>query len=172
MAKFAPGYPLPRSADEFERLCLKLLRRHWQLPQLERFRDADRAEKGINLIEISGRPRLAAVKCDLRASRSELTIAEIKDAVDRAASLKLPIGRFVIATTAAKPDGLQRSLFDLNRANRKDGISAIEVLTWDDIEELLDEYPQILTDFGTAAKRQALTRADAVVHLVKIRPLQ
>ena len=165
MAKFAPGYPLPRSADEFERLCLKLLRRHWQLPQLERFRDPDRAEKGINLIEISGRPRLAAVKCDLRASRSELTIAEIKDAVDRAASLKLPIGRFVIATTAAKPDGLQRSLFDLNRANRKDGISAIEVLTWDDIEELLDEYPQILTDFGTAAKRQALTRADAVVHL-------
>ena len=69
MAKFAPGYPLPRSADEFERLCLKLLRRHWQLPQLERFRDPDRAEKGINLIEISGRPRLAAVKCDLRAAR-------------------------------------------------------------------------------------------------------
>ena len=165
MAKFAPGYPLPRSADEFERLCLKLLRRHWQLPQLERFRDPDRAEKGINLIEISGRPRLAAVKCDLRAQRNELTVAEIKDAVDRAASLKLPIGRFVIATTAAKPDGLQRSLFDLNRANRKDGISAIEVLTWDDLEELLDEYPQILTDFGTAAKRQALTRADAVVHL-------
>jgi tetratricopeptide (TPR) repeat protein len=165
MAKFAPGYPLPRSADEFERLCLKLLRRHWQLPQLERFRDQERAEKGINLIEISGRPRLAAVKCDLRAARGELTIAEIKDAVDRAASLKLPIGRFVIATTAAKPEGLQRSLFDLNRANRKDGISAIEVLTWDDIEELLDEYPQILTDFGTAAKRQALTRADAVVHL-------
>jgi tetratricopeptide (TPR) repeat protein len=165
MAKFAPGYPLPRSADEFERLCLKLLRRHWQLPQLERFRDRDRAEKGINLIEISGRPRLAAVKCDLRASRSELTVAEIKDAVDRAANLKLPIGRFVIATTAAKPEGLQRSLFDLNRANRKDGISAIEVLTWDDIEELLDEYPQILTDFGTGAKRQALTRADAVVHL-------
>ncbi len=165
MAKFAPGYPLPRSDDEFERLCLKLLRRHWQLPQLERFRDPKRAEKGINLIEISGRPRLAAVKCDLRASRNELTVAEIKDAVDRAASLKLPIGRFVIATTAAKPEGLQRSLFDLNRANRNDGILAIEVLTWDDIEELLDEYPQILTDFGTGAKRQALTRADAVVHL-------
>ena len=65
MAKFAPGYPLPRSSDEFERLCLKLLRRHWQLPQLERFRDPERIEKGINLIEISGRPRLAAVKCDL-----------------------------------------------------------------------------------------------------------
>src|SRR5258708_27208547 len=165
MAKFAPGYPLPRSSDEFERLCLKLLRRHWQLPQLERFRDPERAEKGINLIEISGRPRLAAVKCDLRDSRTDLTVAEIKDAVDRAASLKLPIGRFVIATTAAKPEGLQRALFDINGANRRAGISAIEVLTWQDIEELLDEYPQILTDFGTSARRQALTRADAVVHL-------
>lgn len=165
MAKFAPGYPLPRSADEFERLCLKLLRRHWQLPQLERYRDPERAEKGINLVEISGRPRLAAVKCELRDARSELSVAEIKDAVDRAASLKLPIGRFVIATTGSKPDGLQRSLFDLNRANRAGTISAIEVLTWDDIEQLLDEYPQILTEFGTAAKRQALTRADAVVHL-------
>ncbi len=165
MATFAPEYPLPRSSDEFQRLCLKLLRRHWQLPSLERFRDPELAAKGINLIEISGRPRLAAVKCELRESRSELTVAEIKAAVDHAASLKLPIGRFVIATTAAKPNGLQRSLFDLNRANRSGGISAIEVLTWEDIEELLDEYPQILTDFGTAAKRQALTRADAVVHL-------
>ncbi len=165
MTTFAPGYPLPRSSDEFERLCLKLLRRHWQLPQLERFRDPQRADKGINLIEISGRSRLAAVMCDLRDSRSELTVAEIKDAVDRAASAKLPIGRFVIATTGAKPEGLQRSIFDLNRANKNGGISAIEVLTWNDIEDLLDEYPQILTDFGTAAKRQALTRADAVVHL-------
>ncbi|MDB5107245.1 MAG: Transcription elongation factor, GreA/GreB family [Candidatus Binatus sp.] len=79
--------------------------------------------------------------------------------------MKLPVGRFVIATTSAKPEGLQRTLFDLNRANRAGGISAIEVLTWEDIEELLDEYPQVMTDFGTAAKRQALTRADAVVHL-------
>jgi tetratricopeptide (TPR) repeat protein len=165
MATFAPGYPLPRSSDEFERLCLKLLRRHWQLPQLERFRDPQRAAKGIDLIEISGRPRLAAVKCELRDSRIELTVAEIKNAVDRAASAKLPIGRFVIATTAAKPEGLQRSIFDLNRANKSGGISAIEVLTWNDIEDLLDEYPQILTDFGTSAQRQALTRADAVVHL-------
>ena len=163
--RFAPGYPLPRSADEFERLCVRLLRRHWQLPQLERLRDPERKGSGIDLIEISGRPRLAAVKCDLRDSRTPLTVAEIKDAVERAASMKLPIGRFVIATTAIKPEGLQRNLYDFNRANRAGGISAIEVLTWDDIEELLDEYPQLLTDFGTAAKRQALTRADAVIHL-------
>src|SRR5882724_670239 len=105
MAKFAPGYPLPRSADEFERLCLRLLRRHWQLPQLERLHEPQPAGAAIDLIEISGRPRLWTVKCVLRESRAPLTVAEIKDAVERAASMELPIGRFVIATTAGKPEG-------------------------------------------------------------------
>ena len=158
---------MPRSADEFERLCLKLLRRHWQLPQLERLRDPDRRAKGIHLIEISGRPRLAAVRCDLHEAQGPLQAAEIKDAAERAVSLGLPIGRFVIATTARRTSGLQRTLFELNRtaSSRPGGLSAIEVITWDDIEELLDEYPLIVTEFGTAAKRQALSNFDAAIHL-------
>ncbi|MDO8431185.1 MAG: hypothetical protein Q7S58_02115 [Candidatus Binatus sp.] len=156
---------MPRTADEFERLCLRLLRRHWQLPQLERMRDPERAQGAIDLIEISGRARLAAVKCDLRDSRTALALNDIRDAAERAASMKLPIGRFVIATTASKPEGLQRSLYEFNRANRSGAISVVEVLTWDDLEALLDEYPRLTTDFGTAAKRQALTRADAAIHL-------
>src|SRR5260221_2856779 len=162
---FARGYPLPRSADEFERLCLRLLRRHFQLPQLERMREPERAQSAIDLIEISGRARLVAVKCEVRDTRTALSVAEIKDAVERAASMKLPIGRFVIATTASRPEGLERSLYEFNRANRSGAISVVEVLTWDDIEALLDEYPRLTTDFGTAAKRQALTRADAAIHL-------
>jgi tetratricopeptide (TPR) repeat protein len=165
MTNSATGYSLPRSSDEFERLVLKLLRRHWQLPQLERLRDPDRRAKGVHLVEISGRPRLAAVRCDLRETQSPLAAAEIKDAAEQAAGLGLPIGRFVIATTARRSAGLRRMLFDLNRTVRAGALSAIEVLTWDDIEELLDEYPQIVTEFGHGAKRQALTNFDAAVHL-------
>ncbi len=58
MTHFGPPYPLPRSLDEFRRLCLKLLRRHWLLPELERFHDADDRDLGIDLLEVSGRPRL------------------------------------------------------------------------------------------------------------------
>ncbi|HEY6395244.1 MAG TPA: hypothetical protein VIX12_07475, partial [Candidatus Binataceae bacterium] len=164
MATLAPGYPLPRNAGEFERLCLKLLRRHWQIPNLERFNDSTLREKGgIHLLEISGRQRLAAVRCDLRETPAPLSPSELRDAIERAASTKLPIGRFVIATTARKWSGLARTLFDLNRANRSG--SAIEVITWDDIEELLDEYPQLLTEFGSAAKRQALAKSETRVHL-------
>jgi tetratricopeptide (TPR) repeat protein len=165
MAISGAGYPLPRSADEFERLCLRLLRRHWQLAQIERMHDPERRARGIHLLEISGRPRLAAVRCELREDQNALSANEIKDAAERVLSLGLPIGRFVIATTAARSASLQRILYDLNRAQKGAGPSAIEVITWDDIEELLDEYPQILTEFGSAAKRQAITRADSLMRL-------
>ncbi len=163
MATSGAGYPLPGSAEELERLCLKLLRRHWQIPQLERVRDSGRREKGIHLLEISGRPRLAAVRCELREAQNALQAKEIKDAAERALSFGLPIGRFVIATTAARSDSHKRTLYDLNRAHK--GGVAVELITWNDIQELLDEYPQILTELGAGAKRQAITRADCVVQL-------
>jgi tetratricopeptide (TPR) repeat protein len=151
--------------DEFERLCLKLLRRHWQLPQIERLRDLERREKGIHLLEISGRPRLAAIRCDLREADSALSANEIRDAAERAMSLELPIGRFVIATTARRTPGLKRTLYEVNRGSRAGSLGAVEVITWDDLEELLDEYPQLLTEFGTGAKRDVITQAIAAVNL-------
>lgn len=165
MAISSSGYPLPRSADEFERLCLRLLRRHWQLPQIERMRDLGNGERPVDLLEISGRPRVAAVRCALREVHSTLSANDIKDAAERAMSLGLPIGRFVVATTASREASLQRTLYDLNRAQRGSGPSAIEVITWDDIQELLDEYPQVLTEFSSTAKRQAIIRANSLMRL-------
>jgi tetratricopeptide (TPR) repeat protein len=159
------GYRTPRSTDEFERLCLKLLRRHWQIPQLERLRDPERRDKGIHLLEISGRPRLAAVRCDLREADSALSANGIRDAAELATSFGLPIGRFVIATTARRNPSLKRTLYDVNRGSRSGSLGAVEVITWDDIEQLLDEYPQLLTEFGTGAKRDLITQGIAAVHL-------
>jgi tetratricopeptide (TPR) repeat protein len=135
------------------------------MPQLERLRDPDRRAKGVHLLEISGRPRLAAVRCDLREAQSPLAAAEIKTAAERAVSLGLPLGRFVIATTAARSANLKRTLFELNRTTRSSALSAIEVMAWEDIGELLDEYPQVVTEFRTGAKRQPLSNSEAAAHL-------
>src|SRR5207302_3212750 len=141
-----PGssYPLPRNADEFQRLCLKLLRRHWQLPQLERLRDPEQRELGVDLVEVSGRPSLVAVRCDLREMHDSPTAAQLQNAADRAASLDLPIGQFVIATTAWRSRSLSRAVFELNRIHRAQARFAVRALSWEDIEELLDEYPDVL----------------------------
>lgn len=161
MTSFGPPYPLPRSMGEFQRLCLRLLRRHWQLSHLERFHDADARDLGIDLLEISGRSGLRAVRCELRAMREAPVAAELKSAVDRAASLGLPIGNFVIATTAWRSKALMEAVFDVNRSQRAAKLFAVEVLCWEDIEELLDEYPDVLAQFESAPKRQALTKADS-----------
>ncbi len=165
MTHFGPPYALPRNSEEFRRLCLKLLRRHWQMPGLERFEEARDRELGIHLLEVSGRPRLSAVRCDLHESREPLSLAELRQAAQRAASLSLPIGDFTIATTAWRSKALKRAVFELNLENRAAGLFTVDVLCWEDIEDLLDEYPDVLTEFESSPKRQALTKSDSGFRL-------
>jgi tetratricopeptide (TPR) repeat protein len=170
MTLTGPSYALPRSPEEFARLCLRLLRRHWQLGQLERLRDPENRALGVDLLEVSGRPLLSAVRCDLREMHEPPSIGWIKDAVELAASLSLPIGRFVVATTAWRSKALRRAVIEVNRANRAANLFAVEVLCWEDIEELLDEYPDPLTEFESTPKRQALTKPDALCQLEPLWP--
>ena len=164
MIHFGPPYALPRNSDELRRLCLKL-RRHWQMPGLERFQEAADRELGIDLLEVSGRPRLSAARCDLRELREPPSLAELRQAVERAASLSLPIGHFTIATTAWRSKALEHAVFELNLENRGANLFTVDVLCWEDIEELLDEYPDVLTEFESSPKRQALTKANSRFQL-------
>ena len=157
MTHFGPPYALPRNSEELRRLCLKLLRRHWQMPGLERFQEGHDRELGIDLLEVSGRPRLSAARCDLRELRDSPGREDLRHAVDRAASLSLPIGHLTIATTAQRSKALTSAVFEVNRENRSADLFTLEVLGWEDIEELLDEYPDVLTEFESSPKRQALS---------------
>ncbi|MFQ5695125.1 MAG: hypothetical protein ACE5HB_03975, partial [Terriglobia bacterium] len=164
MTDSTPGYPLPRSRDEFTRVTLKLLRRHWQLPELERFQPYEGGEAGIDLLEISGSARLAAVRCEFRELHDPLEASQLKEAADRGALSRLPIGRLVVATTARSSPALRQHLLELNRANRAAGRWPLELLAWDDIEQLLDEYPDVVTEIGSGANFQALTKSSSVVR--------
>ena len=170
MTHFGPPYALPRNGEELRRLCLKLLRRHWQMPGLERFEEAHDRELGIDLIEVSGRPRLSAARCDLRDLRESPGLNELRKAVERAASIGLPIGHLTIATTAWRSKSLKRAVFELNLENRVRNLFTVGVLCWEDIEELLDEYPDVLTEFESSPKRQALTKANSQFQLEPIWP--
>ncbi len=165
MTHFGPPYALPRNQDELRRLCLKLLRRHWRMPQLERYHNTNDRDLGIDLLEVSGRPRLSAALCELRELREPPTVAELRNAVERAATLSLPIGHFIIATTAWRSKTLRRAVYELNLANRKANLFTVDVLCWEDLEDLLDEYPDVLTEFESTPKRQALTKANSRFQL-------
>ena len=57
--------------------------------------------------------------------------------------------------------GAQAGGFELNLENRAADLFTVELLCWEDIEELLDEYPDLLTEFESSPKRQALTKSSA-----------
>ncbi len=165
MTNFGPPYALPRSFEEFRRLCLKVLRRHWQMPGLEPFQQAAGRDVGIDLLEVSGRSRLSAARCDLRESGEPPSLTDLRNAVDRAASLALPIGHLTIATTASRSKALKTAVFELNLENRAANLLTVEVLCWQDIEDLLDEYPDLLSEFESSPKRQALSKPNTAIRL-------
>ena len=57
---------------------------------------------------------------------SRSTLAELRQAVERAASLALPIGHFTIATTAWRSKALKRAVFELNLENRAADIFTVD----------------------------------------------
>ncbi len=165
MTHFGPPYALPRTSDELRRLCLKLLQRHWQMPGLERLKDAGERELGVDLLEVSGRPRLCAARCDLREQGEPLTPVDLRKMVERVAGLALPIGHLTVVTTTQRSKALKSAVFELNLENRAASLFTVELLCWEDIEELLDEYPDLLTEFESSPKRQALTKSSARFQL-------
>ncbi len=134
------------------------------MPGLERFGDGDQ-KVAIDLLEISGRPRLNAVRSDFGELAEVLTSADLREAVERVASLALPIGHFTIATIARRSKALRDAVLAVNLENRAADLFTVEMLCWDDIEGLLDEYPALLTQFEPGPKRQALTKNTATLQL-------
>ena len=63
------------------------------------------------------------------------------------------------------PRHLRRAVFELNLENRAANLLTVEVLCWEDIEDLLDEYPDLLSEFESSPKRQALSKPNTAIRL-------
>jgi hypothetical protein len=46
--------PPPANPDDFERLCLRLLKAHWNLPALELYGRRGERQHGVDIIDMSG----------------------------------------------------------------------------------------------------------------------
>ena len=68
---------------------------------------------------------------------------EIQDEVDKALTFDPPLERYAILTTAKATVHDHNMALAINNAHRKKGLFIVELFAWSDIEELLDEYPDI-----------------------------
>lgn len=87
----------PANADDFERLCLRLLKAHWSCPKLELYGRRGERQHGIDIIDMSGEEPLRAAQCKLYAERKTLPPAEIEAEVKAARDFDFQLGKFLIA---------------------------------------------------------------------------
>ena len=136
-------HPQPPNEDAFEEFCLVLLRRHWNCPSLERIGHRGERQHGVDLVDLSGCDPLRAAQCKHHAADKTLPPLEFRAEVEKAKGFRPALGHYAVLTTAKKSADTQKEVILVNKEQREQGLFQVELLTWEGIERLLDEYPDI-----------------------------
>ncbi len=148
--------PPPANDEDFELLCLALLQVHWNCPHLELYANRGEAQNGVDIFDPMEPTRSRAAQCKRHARDKTIEPAEIRGEVEKAKSFRPPIDHYAILTTAKKSKNAHDEVVALNKAHRKSGHFRIELLTWETIQQLLDQYPQVRDRFfNTWARRRS-----------------
>ena len=133
----------PRTEQDFESLCLKLLRAYWKCPELELYASRGQAQHGVDIVDLSGREPLCAGQCRLHQEGVVTTPSEVRAEIVKAKGFRPPLDRYVIMTTGKVRKEVHDLLLEINQEHRKHKLFVVQVFDWGRIEELLDEYTAI-----------------------------
>ncbi|MEE8115335.1 MAG: hypothetical protein V3T23_13405 [Nitrososphaerales archaeon] len=136
-------YPPLRNEDEFEELCLSLFRLYWNRPNLQRYGRRGQRQHGIDLIDLSGKPPFRAAQCKCLDPSRAITPSEIREEVKKAETFHQPVERYAILTTAKDSTDSQEAILEINREHAAKGLFEVELIAWERISRLLDEYGEV-----------------------------
>jgi tetratricopeptide (TPR) repeat protein len=173
------AFPIPTDDDDFEDLCLDLLRRFWGLPGLERYGTKGQKQDGVDILDLGGTTPLRAAQCKLKEYNKYVTPADIDEEVTKALRFTPPIGKYAILTTAKVSTQAQNKILEINTRHRQSGKFPVEIYHWGMLCRLLQEYEDVCEKFYkgtviTATSRigskspivQAVIRQSSTVTLV------
>jgi hypothetical protein len=116
-------FQIPANDDDFEQMCLELLRRHWSRPRLELFGKRGERQFGIDILDLGGETPLHAAQCKLKEEHKSLPPAEIHEEVDKAKAFVSPLGKYAILTTAKVSTQSQLTIREINQAHKASVVS-------------------------------------------------
>ncbi len=137
----------PQSEVAFEKLCLALLKRHWNRPGLELFGKKGEDQYGVDIFDTLGEDPIFAAQCKLKEQTKSLTPGEIKEEVEKAKTFPSRIDHYVILTTGKASGHAQLTIQSLNQECRASGLFTVQFLNWDQITEMIRQYPDIEAQF-------------------------
>jgi tetratricopeptide (TPR) repeat protein len=140
-------FPIPTDEDDFEDLCVDLLRLYWTRPGLERYGAKGQRQHGIDILDLKGVTPLHAAQCKLREFGKKLSPDDIEAEVNKARGFGFSLGKYGILTTAKVSTQAQDKVLEINQHHSKTGQFEIELLTWGTLCRLLQRYDEVRTAY-------------------------
>ena len=146
-------YRRPANEDAFEDFCLALLQDVRSLPHLARYGRRGERQHGVDLVDLSGSTPLFAAQCKHHESSKALPASEVEKEVKKALTFPEKIGEYVVLTTGKKTTATQRAVRRINAEHADRGLFLVKLLTWEDIEPLINASPNAQELLGLRVTR-------------------
>lgn len=136
-------YPHPDNERSFEKFCLKLLQRHWNNPHLELYGRRGEKQSGVDIIDPTFSNPFKAAQCKHHEPNIKIYPCEIENEVAKALTFRPSLNHFAIVTSGRATTHAQNKIIEINRDHRIKGLFIVELLWWEKIEDLIDDYPDV-----------------------------
>jgi tetratricopeptide (TPR) repeat protein len=163
------GLPIPKTEDDFEHLCCELLKRHWDRPLLQRYAHRGEDQEGIDIFDPSQTRPIRGGQCKLHGYGKTIPPKEIEDEVEKAKQHTPALDHFTILTTGKKSKQADRKVAEINRDHQARGLFTVEVLTWDQIENLLDQHSEVRDPIYFPLAHQRATQIESQLAAIMLR---
>jgi tetratricopeptide (TPR) repeat protein len=161
--------PIPKTEDDFEHLCCELLKRHWDRPQLQRYAHRGEDQEGIDIFDPAQTKPIRGGQCKLHGYGKTIPTKEIEEEVEKARKHTPALDHFTILTTAKKSKQADRKVAEINQAHQAERLFTVEVLTWDQIENLLEQHPEVRDPIYLTLPHQQATQIQSQLAALMLR---
>ena len=156
----------PKNEQDFELLCLKLLRAYQKCPELELYAKRGQSQHGVDIVDLSGREPLCGAQCKLHEEGRVTTPTEISKEILKARRFVPPLDQYIIMTTGKVRKEVHDLLIQVNREHRKEKLFIVKVFDWCSIEELLDEYTDVREWYECGLSVAAVGRIESQLDML------
>ena len=136
-------FPIPTDEDDFEDLCVDILKIYWNRPSLVRYGTRGQRQNGVDILDLGGVTPLHAAQCKLREFGKTLSPTTIENEVTDALGFEFSIGKYGILTTAKVTTHAQRKVLEINQRHRELKLFEVELLTWGELCRLIQTYEDV-----------------------------
>lgn len=134
----------PANWQDFEDLCLRLWQAEWNDKHAQRYGRQGQAQHGVDICgHDNGSFECSGVQCKCVADDGAITEQIINDETNKAEGFSPKLEHYIIATTADADAKLQSFVLNIDCERRKQGLFSVNLYCWQDIEMLLDKYPNV-----------------------------